>query len=375
MQLPVVAQDPAFGGGLLSLLRAFLDGATALGREPHLYYLSSRRGLPESLPSVPQTVLPKLLPRIDVLEQALAGPRLARRLPLGESVWVVASGATYGHAALRSGRPYACWLATTLAPDAAPRTPRLSLVRRAAFAVNRPGLVALERRVLAAATALYAISPSSRRELADAGGLPIDSVRVLPVPIDVGRFHPDDEELWLRGLRNPTLLFVGRGDDPRKNLPLLLDAFSRVRLEIPGATLRIIGLPPPAAVRERAGAGVTFAGYTADLPSEYRGATVLVLPSLQEGFGIVAAEALASGVPVIATPCGGPEALIRGSGAGRVVGGFDPDELAQAIVALLRDETTLLEMRRHGRTYVEHEHSFERFLPQLEAALAELERC
>ena len=62
-----------------------------------------------------------------------------------------------------------------------------------------------------------------------------------------------------------------------------------------------------------------------------------MLPSLQEGFGIVAAEALAAGVPVVTTPSGGPEELVRDSGGGRVLAGFSAEELADAAVELLRD--------------------------------------
>ena len=68
------------------------------------------------------------------------------------------------------------------------------------------------------------------------------------------------------------------------------------------------------------------------------------------------AEALAAGVPVLVTPCGGPEELVRSSGGGEVLSGFDPDELAERAFALLADASLLREMRRHGRAYVVREH-------------------
>jgi D-inositol-3-phosphate glycosyltransferase len=104
-----------------------------------------------------------------------------------------------------------------------------------------------------------------------------------------------------------------------------------------------------------------------------RRATLFVLPSLQEGFGIVVAEALASGIPVLVTPCGGPEDLVRDSHGGEVMSSFDPEELAERAEALLRDAERLGEMRRSGRTYVVREHDPARLRDALAEALEVLD--
>jgi glycosyltransferase involved in cell wall biosynthesis len=233
-------------------------------------------------------------------------------------------------------------------------------VRRAAARVNAPPLRRLERSVIRGAARVYATSPASRSAVAAAGGLAEEAVGILPIPVEVTRFAPEPDERWLERLADPAIVFVGRGDDPRKNLPLLLEALPAIP-----ARLLLVGRPP-----EHVPPGVEALGEVPDVAAVVRGATVLVLPSWQEGFGIVAAEALASGVPVVTTPCGGPEELVRASGGGRVLASFAARELAETVTALLGDAGTLLAMRRAGREHVMREHAPERFLTLLADALA-----
>jgi glycosyltransferase involved in cell wall biosynthesis len=374
MQFPIVAQDPRFGGGFRSFATAFWRAAVELGHEPRLVYLSRARGLSprmggprfavrdEESPPFRGDAVPSMLPELDAFNQLLGGERIARIVSAAPFVWVVAATAPYGWGALRSGRPYGCWLATDLEDELAARRGQLELSRRAALALNEPLLRALERRVVRSASVVATISARSSDGLArvsDRG-----DVAVWPVPVDLDEFTPLPEAEWEAALDAPTIVFVGRGADPRKNAALLLDAFRRVRERIPNARLRFVGEPPAAS-----GDGVELVGEVESVPAAIRDAAVLVLPSFQEGFGIVVAEALACGVPVVVTPSGGPEQIVEDSGAGIVLDGWDSRELAAAVTALLPDRARLRRMRRDGRAYVEREHSYARFVPLVAEAL------
>ena len=78
-------------------------------------------------------------------------------------------------------------------------------------------------------------------------------------------------------------------------------------------------------------------------------------------------------MPVIATPCGGPEDLIRSSGGGELLDSFDPADLATAIARIAEDLDAAAAMRRAGREYVERVHAPSRFRELVGAALKELD--
>lgn len=382
LDLAVLAQDPRFGGGFRSQAEAFWRGATELGRQPHLLYLSraeacsvARRSLAlrprvEEQGPLAGTAWPSLLPELDLLNQLAGARRLARAAREAQSLWVVAAAASHGAAALRAGRPYGCWIGTALEREWASRRAGLPRSRRLALRLNAPVLRRLERAVLRRASVLCATSPASRRGLAEAAGIPAGRIRVLPIPVDAARFrpadHPPDPE-------RPLVLFAGRADDPRKNAGLLLRAFPAIRERTPGARLRLVGSPPGPELCGLVGSGIEVAGHVPDVAAELRQASLFVLPSRQEGFGIVVAEALAAGVPALVTPSGGPEELVRESGGGVVLAGFDAGELAREATGLLQDPSRLRELGALGRAHVVREHSPERFRSLLAEALAEVD--
>jgi glycosyltransferase involved in cell wall biosynthesis len=366
--LLVLTQDPRFQGGALAQVEAFLSAARALGEHPTVAY-AERPPLTGRTPLQGIAVRTRL-GRLDPAGLPLAARRLVPHARAAGQLWVVAATAHYGLAALRSRRPYACWIGTSLEAEWRARRPLLERSRRLALRLFGPVLQRYERDVLRGARRIYATSPYSRGALADAVGVDVDLIGVLPIAVDTQRFAPLDDDRWRSAIGRPTLAFVGRADDPRKNTPLLLDAFARVREHIPEARLRLVGRPPagPSAP------GVEAVGEVGDVAAHLRDAALLLLPSFQEGFGIVAAEALACGVPVVTTPSGGPEETLLGSGAGRVLTGFSAEELASVVEELLQDPDTLQAMRRRGRAYVEREHSTARLSELLAEAVADLDR-
>jgi glycosyltransferase involved in cell wall biosynthesis len=361
--LAVVGADPRFRGGALALMEAFWRGVVGLGREPEFHYVAhpSLVGVPLDGSPLDAPGLEPPFRRIDAASQLLAGVRLAPRLRDARSLWVVSTNAAHGYPALRSGRSYSCWIATGLEDEWAGRRPGLRPSRRLAIRLNAPVLRPLERRVLRGAARVYGISPSSAASVARAGGLAEQDVGVLPIPVDLDSFTPATDEAWRASIEQPVLAFVGRADDSRKNSQLLLDALALV----PEAHALLIGSPPRGPLPER----VEATGIVPSVAPHLRRATLLVMPSFQEGFGIAAAEAMAAGVPVVTTPSGGPEALVAESRGGVVLGGFSPDELATTIRALLADPDRLAEMRRNGHEHVVREHSPERLRELLAEAL------
>ncbi|MEJ7569001.1 MAG: glycosyltransferase family 4 protein, partial [Gaiellaceae bacterium] len=325
IDLAVVGPDPRFGGGGAAQVEAFLAGARELGRSPELL-----SGPHPTFGGKKLTV-----DRVEALRQRRWARRLAPRLQDATSVWVAGPLATHGLAAPVSGRRYGCWLGATLDDEWAARARGLDPVRKLAQRLNAPFLRPLERRVIREAARVYATSAASRSVLATAGGLDEAEVGILPIPVDVDSLAPEPDERWLARLEEPVLVFIGRADDPRKNLPLLLEALPLIRARVPGTKLRLVGRPP-----RHVPDGVEALGEIDSIA----GPSLFVLPSRQEGFGIVAAGAPARGGPVVTTPSGGPEHLVRDSGGGRVLSGFEVEELAETVAELLGDAAILQRM-------------------------------
>jgi glycosyltransferase involved in cell wall biosynthesis len=195
---------------------------------------------------------------------------------------------------------------------------------------------------------LIAISEYTKRSIVELLHYPEERISVIHRAVDMSVFKPLVTPVHLRaryGLPPGALLVLYVGsEDPRKNLATLLEAFRHVRARIPSAVLVKAGAVhtarQAAELRQRArdlgiAPSMVFIEQIsdADLPALYNTADICVLPSLLEGFGLPALEAMACGRPVIASNATSlPEVI----GAAGVL--FDPrrpDELAAAIVRLL----------------------------------------
>jgi phosphatidyl-myo-inositol alpha-mannosyltransferase len=135
----------------------------------------------------------------------------------------------------------------------------------------------------------------------------------------------------------PRVLFSSALDQPQKGLDVLVRAFSLVLRTHPDARLVLSG--PGSAdwalahadPETRSSTDILGPGASEDVPRRYRSATVTVLPSRHEAFGLVLVESLASGTPVVGTPEGGASDIIDAS-VGRLAPYGDVDALATAII-------------------------------------------
>ena len=179
--------------------------------------------------------------------------------------------------------------------------------------------------------------------------------------VDADHFHPGTSRLEGGLLPRPRVVYTGRMH-PQKNLPLLLDAWTRVARQTP-ANLVLIG---PGADREvlremAAQQGIAdrvqFVDAVADPADHLRAADVFALPSVAEGMSNSLLEAMATALPCVASGIGGNTDLIEDRRTGRLVAESTPDAWASTLVELIRNPAEASSLGAAARRLIEERFS------------------
>jgi len=205
-------------------------------------------------------------------------------------------------------------------------------------------VLALERRVFARTPHIVAIAETGRREIQALYGGVAERLAVVYNGVDLERFHPANRAKYREPARAEagipreafTVLFVGSGF-ARKGLATALEAFAA--LADRGSRLVVLGKGDArpyrsAAARLGVGERVAWLGARADPERWYAAADIVVLPSRYEPFGNVHLEALASGLPVVASARAGGAEVIQDGVTGTVVDPADARAVTSAIERL-----------------------------------------
>jgi glycosyltransferase involved in cell wall biosynthesis len=208
-------------------------------------------------------------------------------------------------------------------------------------------------------------------------GVARDRVRVIRSGVDLERFRPRDRQQARRRLgidaEAPVVLFVGNLE-PRKQVDVLLRAMPCVRQRIPRALLVMVGSGQSAGAEDQTDRlvglsrdldladAVNFVGPVDDqrLLDYYAAANVFALASSSEAQGIVALEAMACGLPVVATAVGGLLGTIDAGRTGFLVPAGETLPLAQRLVHVLQDGHRAEAMGAAARRSVERAFSWPR---------------
>ncbi len=210
--------------------------------------------------------------------------------------------------------------------------------------------------VLNAASRLTAISDDCREHAVACGASP-GQIRLVFNGADLERFSPgvttdSDAEKY-----GPHMVFTCRQLFPRKGIAILLKAAAIVRKSVPDLKVVIAGDGFQRAELEQLARDLSieeitsFLGWIAnkDLPVYYRAAAVSVIPSLEEGFGIPAAEAMGCELAVVASDAGGLPEVVDDGVTGFVVPKGDVEALADKMLQVLKDPELRGRMGKAGR--------------------------
>ncbi len=180
---------------------------------------------------------------------------------------------------------------------------------------------------------------------------------IVPNGIDTDHFTPDVAPIGEFNDNRINILFVGRMEK-RKGLNYLIDAYKRIKQEVPNS--RLIAVGPGVRLRHKyekmvARNGlkdVTFIGYSSfrDLPRYYKTADVVCTPATGwESFGIVLLEAMAVGKPLVASDIEGYASVATSGVEGLLVPPKNPVKLAEALLAIITDKALQQKMAERGR--------------------------
>jgi glycosyltransferase involved in cell wall biosynthesis len=220
----------------------------------------------------------------------------------------------------------------------------------------------IERKALRRADAIIAVNHTRLSE-AQALARPGTPAAVVHTGADTEWFSPGPYR------EDGYLLSVGRLSDPRKNLPLLLQAYAAARTRDPRVPPLLLAGPTPPQPGDLAliaALGVSeTVRYTGPLSRRaladvYRGASMFVLSSDEEGQGIALVEAMASGLPVVATSCVGPTEVVTDGIEGMLTPVGSQSALADAIGSLCADAARRRRMSQAARSRAVRDFSLER---------------
>lgn len=232
-------------------------------------------------------------------------------------------------------------------------------------ALERTGkfLVDLTRSLLLRTRAVVIALSTRMKDYLAAHDFLLPTMQLIPNGVDINRFHPMYDEA-APNTRESVVVCVAKFRY-EKGIDVLLQAWYIVQKEFPQARLILVGIGSLQQQLQRMAEAlqiiesIEFMGLQSDVPAQLHRAAIAVLPSRWEGMPNAVLEAMACGLPCVATRVSGSEDIIQHGQNGLLVEPEDYEAMAQALLALLRDPVLARRYGQAARERIKQYYSFE----------------
>jgi glycosyltransferase involved in cell wall biosynthesis len=370
----VSTTDPQYRGGVWGVTKALIDGLTRIGARSRIKLIypttrSNKTGpVLEAVEGIPAVAMPCRSFFANAYGSHLLSDLPFRKdlIEAGAINIAVGGGNQTAMPFLLRGQAFSLWVSNTVDDEYEQlfkgRPHPLDVRSLVAFRLFRPATRAIEKWIFNRATKIFTESRYSLGVIARTYGIPSHKLIYLPYPVDLALQQPGTAVI-----KGRYILFVGRVDDPRKNVTMLINAFaamhvSDVRLVLAGR-FREDGLVARRIRDAGIGDRVILPGFVDDalLQNLLAHAHVFVMPSLQEGLGNAVIEALSHGIPVVATRCGGVEDSVVDGQNGFLVNVNDVETMANRLDTIFRDDQLRQRLSANAVKHIEEYHSWAQF--------------
>lgn len=373
MRVCISTQNPSWGGGVWSQSKFLIDFLKKEGHEPALIFPSNpvkNLFFDDDMPNMGCEYMTRRSFNPFIYPNQLLFSFLMRRRIGGFDIYQSISGPNFEAAPFMiSQKKYICWVGTTFRDE-------WKWVHENTFSrgispfilgqVNNfsvPLLRRLERKIFMRASKICPVSSYTESRIKEEYKIDDEKITVINNPVDTKKFSPKGMKMGL-----PKYILTVSRLDKRKDIPTLLRAFSDVLKSNPSLKLIIVGDGPEKsnliklAHESGLSGNVEFCGFVDDerMSDYYRSAELFVLSSLQEGFGIVLAEALACGTPVVSTACGGVGDIIEHGKTGLLAKKGDHRDLSEKISEILDSKNFRNRIAKDGMKFVRSKFSYEK---------------
>jgi len=200
---------------------------------------------------------------------------------------------------------------------------------------------------------------------------------IIPMGVDLNIFQPfENVKVNNNSIKKPSILTVGRLDE-KKGIKYLIDAMPKVTQKFPDAKLVIVGEGPEKdnlvnqikMLSLEGNISMVGAVQNKELPKYYNKADLFVLPSLEEGLGVVLLEAMACGTPVVGSNIGGIMDIITDKETGLLAQSENPKDIADKIIELFSDEWMRQRVTENGLKLIKEKFSWDVVIEQFERTM------